>query len=236
MNPRRRAFTLIEVLVVIAVVMVLVALLLPVLNQGRASARSVRCRANLRTMQQGWAVYMSHSNGKIPHTRKETVHPNVWDGLDSVFPEAPLLFSAPEGSFNACPSIENRYTTASYMTDRWGYAVNCWWLNGSGSRQAQYNIWKSWVAIQRPSDYPWFMDPEVGRPPWAPESGALLGAGFAPNRLSRFGAPDWGVGAQHDNQAAANVSYADGSVRSVQIETIRARTSGPDQFTWFENQ
>lgn len=60
-GPRERfpGFSLIELLLVIAVLSALLAILLPALHRARASARRVKCGTNLKSIGAAWLVYLS---------------------------------------------------------------------------------------------------------------------------------------------------------------------------------
>jgi len=63
---RRRAFTLVELLVVIGIIALLISVLLPTLSQARRSARSVVCASNVRSILQGMILYANEYEGAIP--------------------------------------------------------------------------------------------------------------------------------------------------------------------------
>ena len=59
----RRAFTLVELLVVIGIIAVLVAILLPALSQARKQAKAVNCMANMKSIGQALAIYSGDWKG-----------------------------------------------------------------------------------------------------------------------------------------------------------------------------
>lgn len=58
-----RGFTLVEVLVVIAVITTLVAILLPAMSAGRKTARRTECQTNLRQIATAWHLYLDAHGG-----------------------------------------------------------------------------------------------------------------------------------------------------------------------------
>lgn len=61
----KACFTLIELLITIAILAILVALLLPALRQARESARSIACVNNIRQLANAWIGYASTNNDSL---------------------------------------------------------------------------------------------------------------------------------------------------------------------------
>lgn len=68
----RHQFTLIELLIVIAIIAILASMLLPTLNQARERARAIRCTGNLKTFGTAEQMYANDFDGMLTPSRSST--------------------------------------------------------------------------------------------------------------------------------------------------------------------
>jgi prepilin-type N-terminal cleavage/methylation domain-containing protein len=62
-RARRGAFSLIEVIVVLAIIVILIGLLLPTLSGARAASKSIACQSNMRQIGQAMMIYANENAG-----------------------------------------------------------------------------------------------------------------------------------------------------------------------------
>jgi len=79
-NLRARAFTIVEMLVVIGIIGLLTAIALPSISTFRREADSVACLSNLRQLHTAWDAYRSLQKGQMP----------MCDFLPASTPEGPV--------------------------------------------------------------------------------------------------------------------------------------------------
>ena len=77
---RHSAFSLVELLVVLAIMAVVMSILLPSIRSARESSRGVVCATNLRQLATGWVIYAELSNGAIVPGRMAKISgtPNLY--------------------------------------------------------------------------------------------------------------------------------------------------------------
>jgi prepilin-type N-terminal cleavage/methylation domain-containing protein len=80
--PRATGFTLVEMLVTIAIIGILMSLLLPTLSKAKVAGQRTSCLNNLRQIGLGWTLYAAENSGKIvtciPYKPKGVCNTNAW--------------------------------------------------------------------------------------------------------------------------------------------------------------
>ncbi len=65
-SSRRRAFTLVELLVAIGIISILIAVLLPALRVAREAGQQVKCLSNMRQLGMAMVMFASDNRGQMP--------------------------------------------------------------------------------------------------------------------------------------------------------------------------
>jgi prepilin-type N-terminal cleavage/methylation domain-containing protein len=66
-EKKARAFTLVELLVVIGIIAILISILLPVLSKAREQSNKTKCLSNLRALGQAMYLYAANHKDRLPN-------------------------------------------------------------------------------------------------------------------------------------------------------------------------
>jgi prepilin-type N-terminal cleavage/methylation domain-containing protein/prepilin-type processing-associated H-X9-DG protein len=119
-----RAFTLIELLLVIAIIGILAALLLPVLGRTKESARATVCLSNLHQIGIALQLYVQDNNNKLPVMRDVSTDPAV--AATNTFPAIQNVLAPQLGNTNVlrCPSDTRNFFELTGSSYSWNSLLN----------------------------------------------------------------------------------------------------------------
>jgi prepilin-type processing-associated H-X9-DG protein/prepilin-type N-terminal cleavage/methylation domain-containing protein len=143
----RRAFTLVELLVVIGIIALLIAMLMPALNRAREASQKTRCASNMRQLMsafisytienKGWFVYGASGN---PNSQDRVNNPRGVDGEGNrpwLYPDNLSIDAVKDGALYPyvnstgvyrCPSdtsLNNRsYSINAVFNGEWWFVTN----------------------------------------------------------------------------------------------------------------
>ena len=97
LQRRTDAFTILELLVVIGIIMLLAALLFPVFASARRSARMTTCTSNLHQIDLALRMYLEDYNGALPLTSMIDTRMVAWDDPIKSYTKNADIYHCPEG-------------------------------------------------------------------------------------------------------------------------------------------
>ncbi len=104
----KKAFTLIELLIVIAIITILASMLLPALSKARAVAQSIKCTGNLKQIGLIYAIYTDEYKGYAPPLFYPGVTSPYWStvlkdgyGADRKLLSCPTVGGNTEADYNS---------------------------------------------------------------------------------------------------------------------------------------
>lgn len=176
---RKAGFTVLEMLVVIAVIGILAAMLWPVINSASESSNAAKCLGNLRQIASIMNLYISDNNGSIPpgrngvNTGADTWYSNLTPYADlgkSNDKEVSQMNAAEQFAYNelwrklSCPSLDrvHKSKTQPFAQGIWpSYGINLSvrrYNAGGGLQNWNNGKTRKLAAISAPSQTLAFID------------------------------------------------------------------------------
>jgi prepilin-type N-terminal cleavage/methylation domain-containing protein len=220
------AFTLIELLTVIAIIAVLVALLIPALSGAKERARRANCQNNVRQFLLAVHLYAGENREGVPVGVSENFNPeDSHTPVISSVTRSNLLFYGGSRRVLECPGLGPPFNQPDgwYYRD-YGYVIGYNYLGGhTNTPWPRFREFQGWISPQRTTEDPTSVlvcdlnawSPGYGKT-FAPHGsgGPILKDGNFSNDAGD-GASSKAIGAK-----GGNVGSLDGSVRWKRIDQM----------------
>jgi len=121
-----RAFTLVELLVVLAIIAILAALLLPAVSRAKESGRGAACISNLRQVGVALQLYVDENHQSLPVMRDRPVAIGTNQPATNVFPSVETVLRDQLGNTNVlrCPSDRVQLFEQTGSSYAWNNLLN----------------------------------------------------------------------------------------------------------------
>jgi prepilin-type N-terminal cleavage/methylation domain-containing protein/prepilin-type processing-associated H-X9-DG protein len=226
------AFTLIELLIVIAIIGILAGLLLPAVGRAQAKSQSSICQSNLRQIVLAWIVYAEDNDDRLAgsiavdgvnqrgswvlgNARLDRTASNITAGL--IFPYVP------DARAYRCPSDRSTVEKEKSLLRTRSYTLNGWmnssqWEGGNSWGPENFkNMPRKLSQILRPAPSGTFVfidenEKSIDDGLWNTPPSALIAPGVPVLRLDADAR--WGNLPTDRHNGGANVAFADSHVVS----------------------
>jgi prepilin-type N-terminal cleavage/methylation domain-containing protein len=203
---RRRGFTLLELLVVIAVITILAGLLLPVLAAARERARQSACLSNLRQIAQAHLLYLQDWDEQFPYwymsapPRPTPFGPHAyWTEFVQPYLRSTAIFRDPSARWNGPEEVR--------LAD---YALVTWGPGGFGTPKDPYYRWPgpplSLAQVARPTETLCLLDG------WSTTGGSTV---------DRWDATGWTIKQPLRHGCGTNGCFVDGHAHWLPVGQMR---------------
>ena len=143
----KKAFTLVELLVVVAIIGLLISILMPALAAARESARRTQCASNMHTLAIGVMLYAQANHEAFPgiatdpQAKTDWIYFAPWDGAPyDTFANGRIYPYIKNESVYRCPSDDwaNRYSVTGYSDTMRGPYKYSYVINAMSASIARY--------------------------------------------------------------------------------------------------
>ena len=239
---RKKAFTLVELLVVVGIIATLVAMLLPALQKARQAAVTTNCLSNMRQSFLGFEMYKQAYQGYIPQRASINGAYFLWtwflvEGGNAMGETGHRKFV--ENKVAACPG-NNDYDQIIQQKPNLTYGFGLFAPEAQSDFMVLYDmehqptIWTSnhWFFVQKP----W----RLGRIGMQPARAMMLAdtamGAYTPGRMYGVWKPDgdhnWSTAIQTAHNNRANVTFYDGHGETLTDKEMRFGTD--TKARWFK--